>query len=167
MPYANIEDRRAAARRRYANDPDRHRKCSKDSFDRRRESIVAKRRTRRAEDPEYRDRLREAERKRNRSRWAQLAAWRKANPERWKRQRLQWYNARRARLRNVAFDRVNFDAVLRKSNGSCGICREALGERVEFDHIVPLARGGSHSEENLQATHPTCNKRKGARIAAA
>jgi 5-methylcytosine-specific restriction endonuclease McrA len=37
---------------------------------------------------------------------------------------------------------------------------------VEVDHIVPRSRGGAlYALENLQLTHHTCNRKKGARMA--
>jgi 5-methylcytosine-specific restriction endonuclease McrA len=36
---------------------------------------------------------------------------------------------------------------------------------MHLDHIVPLARGGEHSYANTQPAHPTCNRRKGAKVA--
>jgi 5-methylcytosine-specific restriction endonuclease McrA len=45
----------------------------------------------------------------------------------------------------------------------CG-CGEPLGTAFHLDHIHPLARGGSHTMDNLQITHPICNIRKGAMV---
>jgi 5-methylcytosine-specific restriction endonuclease McrA len=33
----------------------------------------------------------------------------------------------------------------------------------EVDHVRPIAKGGRHSEDNLQLTHRRCNRKKGAR----
>jgi hypothetical protein len=37
-------------------------------------------------------------------------------------------------------------------------------ERLEFDHIVPLAKGGSNTERNIQLLCEPCNRAKGASI---
>lgn len=72
---------------------------------------------------------------------------------------------RRARLAGAYRERISFRKVLEKSNGLCGICGDVLDlSAVHFDHIVPLARGGSHTNANLQATHPRCNLVKGDRL---
>ena len=46
--------------------------------------------------------------------------------------------------------------------GRCACCGVALGESYEIDHIVPLARGGSNTDDNVQLLTPDCNRRKGA-----
>lgn len=40
------------------------------------------------------------------------------------------------------------------------------GRQVHFDHIVPLAKGGTHSIGNLCASCPECNHTKSARLIA-
>lgn len=47
----------------------------------------------------------------------------------------------------------------------CPLCGERLpasATDIEIDHIVPVARGGSEEEQNLQAVCKPCNRRKGA-----
>jgi hypothetical protein len=46
---------------------------------------------------------------------------------------------------------------LEAQGGCCAICREALGETWEIDHIIPVALGGYNEAWNLQITHPVCN----------
>ena len=60
----------------------------------------------------------------------------------------------------------------KRDGGDCGIC----GKRVDLelrhpdpnsgsvDHIIPVALGGTHDEENLQLSHLTCNLKKQARM---
>lgn len=52
-----------------------------------------------------------------------------------------------------------------RDHGTCHLC----GERRPFDdfhldHITPLARGGTHTADNLAVACPSCNMSKGARI---
>lgn len=62
--------------------------------------------------------------------------------------------------------KVDYDVVMAKSNGRCGICKKPFDLfGIDFDHIVPLSKGGEHVESNLQATHMSCNRSKGNRIA--
>lgn len=48
--------------------------------------------------------------------------------------------------------------VLRRDRYHCYVCGEATA--VEVDHIVPIARGGSHELTNLAAVCPPCHRRK-------
>ena len=46
----------------------------------------------------------------------------------------------------------------------CGICSLPIESSFEVDHIIPLSRNGSHTLENLQITHPVCNRTKKGRL---
>lgn len=52
--------------------------------------------------------------------------------------------------------------VWRRDEGRCVECRNQ--ERLEFDHVIPVSRGGSSTARNLQLLCEPCNRRKGARI---
>lgn len=70
-----------------------------------------------------------------------------------------------------AVDRI---VVAERDNWTCGICGNGIDPEAPFhledghynpeylnvDHIVPVAAGGAHSYENVQATHARCNNRK-------
>jgi 5-methylcytosine-specific restriction endonuclease McrA len=55
--------------------------------------------------------------------------------------------------------------VYAQSNGKCHICHELVDLRLEvpnplsctIDHVVPLARGGSHTIGNVRIAHMICN----------
>lgn len=70
---------------------------------------------------------------------------------------------RRAMIRGARIGSVDRADIIARSRGICAICRGRLGRTIHLDHIVPLSKGGAHCAENLQATHPICNMRKGAR----
>jgi hypothetical protein len=53
-------------------------------------------------------------------------------------------------------------AVWRRDQGRCVQCGSQ--ERLEFDHIIPVSRGGANSERNLQLLCESCNRTKGATI---
>jgi hypothetical protein len=53
-------------------------------------------------------------------------------------------------------------AVWRRDEGKCVEC--GSDEKLEFDHIIPLSRGGANTERNLQLLCEPCNRRKGPRI---
>jgi len=52
--------------------------------------------------------------------------------------------------------------VWRRDRGCC--CRCGSQERLEFDHIIPLAMGGSNTARNIQLLCENCNRRKGASL---
>lgn len=100
--------------------------------------------------------------------------WRSANPEKVKSIIARWAAAnqeairthkqnRRSRVRgasgkiskNVA-DRL---MVLQKGKCACG-CKQPLGENFHRDHIMPLALGGSNTDDNIQLLRPICNMQK-------
>lgn len=49
---------------------------------------------------------------------------------------------------------------LRAATADCYLCGEPLADPVEFDHVIPLARGGHHVLANIKPTHKRCNRRK-------
>ena len=52
--------------------------------------------------------------------------------------------------------------VWRRDGGRCVSCGSR--ERLEFDHVIPLALGGSSSARNLQLLCEDCNRAKGASL---
>ena len=52
--------------------------------------------------------------------------------------------------------------VWRRDQGRCVDC----GSRVnlEYDHVIPVSRGGSNTARNVELRCEACNRRKGARI---
>lgn len=90
------------------------------------------------------------------------------NAKRWRNnnrdKRHEWAQARRARKRNAFVERVNRKRVFNRAGGICGICSKPIDGGFEIDHILPLSKGGEHSYGNCQPAHPSCNRRKGAKI---
>lgn len=52
--------------------------------------------------------------------------------------------------------------VWRRDGGRCVGCGGQ--ERLEFDHVIPLAMGGSNTARNLQILCEACNREKGASL---
>ena len=89
------------------------------------------------------------------------AEWRKANPEA---KRIHNQN-RRARKNYGVGGKLSKGLaenlfVLQK--GLCPCCDQPLGDNFQYDHIMPLALGGLHVDENIQLMRAVCNNKKGA-----
>jgi len=66
-----------------------------------------------------------------------------------------------APVRQAVPERVRHE-VWRRDRGSCVECGSRA--RLEFDHIIPVSRGGSNTTRNIELRCEPCNRRKGARI---
>lgn len=88
------------------------------------------------------------------------AAWARNNRD--KRNELQ--QARRSAYAGH-FPRTQWLRIKREYGFKCLRCQqpETLLLKLEPDHVVPLARGGAHSAENIQPLCRSCNAWKGAR----
>ncbi len=73
---------------------------------------------------------------------------------------------------------IDHESVYDKSDGTCALCGGRVADPSVWlhwdgqtwmplaptvDHVVPLARGGSHTWSNVQLAHNRCNARKGDR----
>jgi 5-methylcytosine-specific restriction endonuclease McrA len=52
--------------------------------------------------------------------------------------------------------------VWRRDSGKCVKCGSQ--ERLEYDHIIPVSKGGSNTERNVQLLCEKCNREKAAQI---
>lgn len=134
-----------------------------------------------AERPGLRARLVREWREANPERDAELRrAWAAANRDRLRELGRRAYAAdpirfiesshrRRALIAKVSVGPVDYE---RLWTGFCGICSGPMDRDLAYpdpmsksvDHIIPLARGGSHEHSNLQWAHLRCNIGKGARL---
>lgn len=77
---------------------------------------------------------------------------------------------RRARQRSVAAYPIRRHWIFERDGWICQLCGGPIDPSLvvpdpmspTLDHVTPIARGGAHSEANLQAAHFECNWRKGA-----
>ncbi len=53
-------------------------------------------------------------------------------------------------------------SVWRRDKGQCVQCSSK--EKLEYDHIIPVSKGGSNTERNIQLLCEKCNRRKSAKI---
>lgn len=67
-----------------------------------------------------------------------------------------------ARLLGNEADTVDYAAILLERGATCHLCNEPiLPNELEFDHVIPLKRGGTHTAANIRPAHGRCNRRKG------
>ncbi|MGV8804475.1 MAG: HNH endonuclease [Polaromonas sp.] len=52
--------------------------------------------------------------------------------------------------------------VWQRDAGKCVRCENS--EKLEYDHIIPVSKGGSNTERNIQLLCEQCNRSKGAEI---
>lgn len=75
---------------------------------------------------------------------------------------------RRTRMKNVRYEVVTLDQVISTHGPDCHICSESIDFKLEWphplsksmDHIIPIAKGGTHVLANVKLAHLTCNQRK-------
>lgn len=78
----------------------------------------------------------------------------------------QYAMTRYARKKNATIENVDYQKILNKSDGTCYICKKSIQphHKIEFDHVIPIAKGGIHAESNIRVTHACCNSRKNAKL---
>lgn len=56
-------------------------------------------------------------------------------------------------------------ALFRLQRSTCQHCGQTTQtQRIEIDHVIPVALGGTNAFENLQLLCRPCNRRKGSRL---
>lgn len=101
-------------------------------------------------------------------------AWVLANPDRVKRTQAAAKARRRARISGGEVVPYLRDDIFERDGWVCQLCGEPIDRQyvspsmlaASIDHILPIARGGGDTPDNVQASHRICNTRKGARLTA-
>lgn len=86
---------------------------------------------------------------------ARRRKWQKANPDKGREAKQR----RRARKKGAMIGPVDERAIYRRDNYRC--VYDGVTEDLTLDHIVPLASGGAHCEDNLVVACRKCNSSKG------
>lgn len=92
----------------------------------------------------------------------------------------QWRQANPARARDASAKRrarylqayiapvTKFDIarMMAEQGGKCAVpgCGASLAASYHVDHIIPLAKGGTHEPSNVQLMCPSCNCSKGSKL---
>lgn len=93
-----------------------------------------------------------------------LKLWR--NHEAIKRGKKRSRDRRRAAEMNApAIERFDRGEIIERDRGICHLCgRTCDPGEIHIDHVIPLARGGAHTRENVRVACSSCNVRKGATL---
>lgn len=107
--------------------------------------------------------------------WRRLARaeGREANPA-WDEGRKANYHKRRAQKLGTQVEDLRPIDIYERDIWLCGLCVTPVDPdsawpdpmSPSLDHILPLSKGGTHTYENVQLAHLTCNVSKGNRVAA-
>lgn len=62
-------------------------------------------------------------------------------------------------------ERIDYNGIKRRDGMVCHICRLKVADKeLHFDHVIPLAKGGEHTERNIAVSHARCNQKKNSRV---
>jgi len=101
------------------------------------------------------------------------ARWRARNPDRAAELGRMDSALRRARKKgNGSAEPLTHGEIGERDGWICGLCHLPVDPALKWphpqsrvlDHVIPLARGGTHTSDNVQIAHWLCNARKGARL---
>jgi 5-methylcytosine-specific restriction endonuclease McrA len=69
---------------------------------------------------------------------------------------------RRARISRASkIEDIDRRVIIERDNSTCYICGKRVEKKVlQIDHVLPLAKGGPHTYENLRVACALCNCRK-------
>lgn len=94
-----------------------------------------------------------------------LLVWDRHRRQEGKLDRLRKIRAREIQAAGARRERIPEDVrnfVWQRDEGRCVAC--GAEEELQFDHVIPVARGGSNAAENIQILCGPCNRAKGAAI---
>ena len=95
-------------------------------------------------------------------------AWAKANPEHVAQRIVNWrkdnpdavkllYHNRREREKTGKLTKGIEKRLFSLQKGLCPCCKRDLGKNYHIDHIMPLALGGTNTDDNVQLLRANCN----------
>jgi 5-methylcytosine-specific restriction endonuclease McrA len=77
----------------------------------------------------------------------------------------EWHAAKDAKRRQASgrLSKGIVEELLIRQRGLCACCKRDLGSDYHIDHIMPIALGGTNTDDNVQLLLAECNMRKGAK----
>jgi hypothetical protein len=149
-------------------------KCQQGSwYEANAEHAKAKARIWNASNPDLKQRQSMAWYEANKGRALEMAkAWRSANPDAVREISRASALRRRARKAAGVVEDFALSEIWEREQGICWLCETEIDplkkwphpESKTLEHVIPLARGGSHTRENVALAHLVCNLRKGTQI---
>lgn len=103
-------------------------------------------------------------------------AWMQANPQAENETRKKWMAENKLKVRQIKkkykarrmtweVGDVDYDEILARDGLVCHICGTDVElDDIHFDHVIPLAKGGAHSMDNIHVSHSRCNMKKHTKI---
>lgn len=102
--------------------------------------------------------------------------WREANPEKNSERNRKWREAnpekrkvlnhnRRARIKGNGgtLSKAIVQTLMTLQKGKCACCGKSLKHGHHLDHVIPIALGGTNTDDNVQLLTPACNLSKGSK----
>lgn len=160
---ANAEKVKEAAARWHATNPEKAKAAASKYRESNKDKVLARHFKYRAENREKVN--------------ASAAKWRSDNPDKEREKSAKWRaaNPEICRLKSHNYRARKLDAggilskdlaerlfKLQRGKCACG-CKQPLGDDYHRDHIMPLALGGTNTDDNIQLLRSTCNLQKSAK----
>lgn len=84
--------------------------------------------------------------------------WRKSHREENRKIARESERRRRARKRNAIVEQIDEDKIYKRDCNKCVYCGSV--NNLTLDHIIPIAKNGNHTENNLVIACQSCNSSK-------
>ena len=68
---------------------------------------------------------------------------------------------KRARRYAVKTEKIDREFIIKRDKSTCHICGKKVAfSKIELDHIIPISKGGEHTQANVAVAHKKCNRQK-------
>ena len=75
----------------------------------------------------------------------------------------EWRHNREKKMLREILSTGIIDKLYKLQKGKCTCCGIKLGDKYHLDHIIPVSKGGTNTDDNVQLLKDTCNMSKSAR----